>query len=65
MNNKTSDYYTPCVVVWPNGQVRKGNVTHVNLDSVETARAKLAAGKVAWVRREDVEAAMADVQIHG
>ena len=64
MNNKTSDYYTPCVVVWPNGQVRKGNVTHVNLDSVETARAKLAAGKVAWVRREDAERVRESVPIH-
>ena len=52
---KTSDYYLPCVAVWPDGRQRTGNVAHVNLDTVESARAKLAAGKVAWVRREYAE----------
>jgi uncharacterized protein YecT (DUF1311 family) len=32
-------------------------VLRVRLDSVEAARAKLAAGQVAWVAVEDVEAA--------
>ena len=51
---KTSDYYLPCVALWPDGRQRKGNVAHVNLDTVETAREKHASGKVAWVRPDDV-----------
>lgn len=62
---RTSDYYQPCVVLWPDGRRRPGNVTHVNLDSVTTAQAKLAAGKIAWVRAEDVEAVVNGVQVHG
>lgn len=61
---KTSDYYVPCVMLWPDGRQRAGNVAHVRLDSVETARQKLAAGKVAWVRREDVEQ-LTGVKVHG
>lgn len=53
--SRTSDYYVACVVVWPDGRQRPGNVAHVNLDTVETAQQKLASGKVAWVRREDAE----------
>ena len=52
---KTSDYYVPCVMLFPDGRQRKANVAYVNMDSAESARAKLATGKVAWVRQEDVE----------
>lgn len=62
---KTSDYYQSCVVLWPDGRRRAGNVAHVNMDSVERARAKLAAGKLAWVRAEDVEAVTSGVDVHG
>ena len=58
MSGRTSDYYVACVAVWPDGRQRAGNVAHVRLDTVETARQKLAAGKVAWVRREDAERVM-------
>ena len=52
---KTSADYTPAVAVWPDGRTRPCSVQAVRLDSVESARRKLAAGVVAWVRREDVE----------
>ena len=52
---KTSADYTPAVAVWPSGRTQPCTVLAVRLDSVESARRKLAAGVVAWVRREDVE----------
>jgi hypothetical protein len=52
---KTSDYYVPCVMLWPDGRQRKANVAYVNLDSIASARVKLAANKVAWVKPDDVE----------
>lgn len=54
-----SSEYTPCVAVWPSGRTQRGNVRYTRLDSVESARAKLAAGKVAWVRPADVERVLA------
>jgi hypothetical protein len=56
---RTSDAYQPCVMLTPNGEQRRVTVLRVRLDSVEAARAKLAAGQVAWVAVEDVEAATA------
>ncbi len=52
---RTSDDYTPAVLLWPDGCQRRCNVLRVRLDSVEGARRKLAAGQCAWVRVEDVE----------
>ena len=52
---RTSADYTPAVAVWPSGKTQPCTVLAVRLDSVESARRKLAAGVVAWVRREDVE----------
>jgi len=52
---KTSASYTPAVAVWPSGRTQPCSVQAVRLDSVESARRKLAAGVVAWVREEDVE----------
>ena len=52
---KTSSDYTPAVAVWPSGRTQPCTVLAVRLDTVETARRKLADGIVAWVRREDVE----------
>jgi hypothetical protein len=59
---KDSDDYRPCVMLWPDGRRRKANVAHVNMDSIESARQKLAAGKVAWVAPEDAERVIAIVQ---
>ena len=53
---KTSASYAPAVAVWPSGRTQPCTVLAVRLDSVESARRKLADGLVAWVRREDVEA---------
>lgn len=58
MPTKTSDDYKPCVALWPNGQQRRCNVLTIRLDDVESARQKLAAGKVAWVAPADVEQAL-------
>lgn len=58
---RTSDAYQPCVMLTPDGEQRSVNVLRVRLDSVEAARAKLAAGQVAWVAVEDVGAAPAGV----
>ena len=52
---KTSSDYTPAVAAWPSGRTQPCTVLAVRLDTVETARRKLADGIVAWVRREDVE----------
>ena len=49
-------------MLWPDGRRRKANVAHVNMDSIESARQKLAAGKVAWVAPEDAERVIAIVQ---
>ena len=51
---KTSAAYTPALYLEPGKPPRRCNVQAVRLDSVEAARAKLAAGKAAWVRPEDV-----------
>lgn len=56
---RTSDAYQPCVMLIPDAEPRRVSVLRVRLDSVETARAKLAAGQVAWVAVEDVEAVTA------
>jgi len=53
---RTSDAYTPCVVLWPNGKEQRANVMHTRLMSVEDARRELAAGRVVWVAVADVEA---------
>ena len=56
---RRSDQYTPCVMLTPDGGQRRVTVLRVRMDSVEAARAKLAAGQVAWVREEDVRAVTA------
>lgn len=52
--SKTSADYTPCVLIWPSGKQERKSVLAVRMDGVEQARAKLAAGKAAWVREGDV-----------
>lgn len=52
---KTSDSYRPCQLVFPGGVYRLLSINKGRFDSIEGARAKLAAKKVAWVRPEDLE----------
>lgn len=52
---RTSDDYTEAVLLLPDGTRRRCCVQRVRLDTAEAARAKLAAGLAAWVRREDEE----------
>lgn len=53
---RTSDAYTSAVMLTPDGAARRVTVLRVRLDTAAEARAKLAVGKVAWVRVEDTEA---------
>jgi hypothetical protein len=59
---KTSDDYRPCVVVYPNGGIRKANVLHVRMDSLEDAKRKLKEDKAAWVSYDDYERLQAEMQ---
>ena len=51
---KTSDSYAPAVLLMPGQPPQRCSVQRVRLDTVEAARVKLAAGRAAWVRPEDV-----------
>ena len=53
---RTSDAYTSCVVVLPDGRTTRGSVMHGRLLDVATARAELAAGRGVTVHAGDVEA---------
>ncbi len=59
---KTSDDYRPCVVVYPNGGIRKANVLHVRMDSFEEGKRKLMEDKAAWLSYEDYERLQAELQ---
>lgn len=52
---KTSDDYRPCVVMFPQGGIRRANVLHVRMDDVEAARRKLRSDLAAWVSYPDWE----------
>ena len=52
---RTSADYTPAVAVWPDGRTRPCSVQAVRLDSVESARAKLAQGVAPVVAAGDAE----------
>ena len=52
---RTSDDYTPAVRLYPNGQQRRGGAFIPRIDTVEQARAKLAADETAVVAAGDVE----------
>ena len=60
MQAKTSDDYKPCVVMYPNGQIRRANVLHVRMDSLDKAREKLSKDMAAWVSYEDYERLQAE-----
>ena len=54
---RTSDAYTSCVVVLPDGRTTRGSVMHGRLMDVDTARAEHRAGRKVWVAtREEAEA---------
>jgi len=55
MTAKTSDDYRPCVCIYPGGKIRKANILHIRLDSLETAKRKLAEDKAAWLSYEDYD----------
>lgn len=61
MTAKTSDDYKPCVVVYPGGQIRKTNVLHVRMDSLDAAREKLRKDLAAWLSYEDYERLQAEM----
>ncbi len=62
MTAKTSDDYRPCVVVYPGGAIRKANVLHVRMDTLEAAREKLRKDLAVWVSYEDYERLQAEAQ---
>lgn len=50
MTTKTSDDYKPCVVLYPDGRIRKANVLHVRLESnAERAIQTLRNDHAAWL----------------
>jgi hypothetical protein len=54
---RTSDAYTPCVVVHPNGTTQRSNVMQGRMMTVDAARADHAAGRLVWVATaQDAEA---------
>ena len=55
---KTSDDYRPCVAIYPNGRTMRTNVRHIRMDTVQTAVAKLATDRTAWVEPDAVEDVM-------
>ena len=59
---KTSDDYTPCVVVYPDGKIRRANVLHVRLDALDAARDKLRRDRAAWLSYADYERLQAEMQ---
>ena len=61
MTAKTSDDYKPCVVVYPGGQIRRANVLHVRMDSLDVAREKLRKDLAVWVSYEDYERLQAEM----
>lgn len=62
MQAKTSDDYRPCIVVYPGGTIRRANVLHVRMDSLEDGRRKLREDKAAWLSYEDYERLQAEAQ---
>ena len=52
---KTSADYTPAVAIYPDGRTRHAGAFIPRIDTVEQARAKLARGARAVVRKDDAE----------
>jgi len=62
MQAKTSDDYKPCVVVYPDGKIRKANVMHIRMDSFEDGKRKLLEDKAAWLSYDDYERLLAEMR---
>ena len=60
---KTSDDYRPCVVLYPDGSIRKANILHVRMDSFDDARRKMLDGKIVWISYEDYDRIQSEMQI--
>ena len=58
---KTSDDYKPCVVVYPDGKIRRANVLHVRMDTLEDGKRKLLDDRAAWLSYEDYERLQAEI----
>ena len=59
---KTSDDYTPCVLVYPHGKIEKRNILRDRLDTLEEAKRKLASDYAARLSYEDYERLQAEMQ---
>ena len=59
---RTSDAYTPCVVVHPDGRTVRGSVMAGRLMDVAAAREEHRAGRVVWVATEGKAEAVKGVQ---
>ena len=59
---KTSDDYKPCVVVYPDGKIRRANVLHVRMDTLEDGKRKLLDDRAAWLSYEDYERLQAEIR---
>jgi len=53
VSGKTSADYAPAVLLFPNGATRQGGAYIPRIDTLDAARAKLALGLTAVVRKED------------
>ena len=63
---KTSDDYKPCIVVYPDGKIRRANVLHVRMDTLEDGKRKLLDDRAAWLSYEDYERLQAEAEVaHG
>ncbi len=51
-NLRTSDAYTPCAVLHPDGRTVRGNVMRGRMMDAATARDEHRAGRVVWVATE-------------
>lgn len=49
---RTSDAYTPCAVLHPDGRIARGSVMAGRLMDAATARDEHRAGRVVWVATE-------------
>ena len=52
----TTEDFAPCVVIYPNGTIRKANVRHVRMDTAESALEKLRKDTAAWVSYQTYDA---------
>ena len=51
----TSDDYTNCVILYPDGKTKKAQIRTLKLDTVDGAVEKVGKDYAAWVKPEDVQ----------